>query len=64
MEEPDTGAPFGSLEEELEYWREQAARNKLRFGSAFPFKPPKRMDVLVQRHFSCSVLDKSVDDPD
>ncbi|TNM97107.1 nuclear distribution protein nudE homolog 1-like [Takifugu flavidus] len=27
MEEPDTGARFGSLEEELEYWREQAARN-------------------------------------
>lgn len=42
MEEPDTGAPFGSLEEELEYWREQAAHNKHRFGSAFLFKPPKK----------------------
>lgn len=40
MEEP--GAQFGSLEEELEYWREQAARNKHRFGSAFLFKPPKK----------------------
>lgn len=41
MEEPDTGARFGSLEEELEYWREQAARNNHRFGSTFLSKPPK-----------------------
>lgn len=42
MEEPDTGARFGSLEEELEFWREQAAHNKHRFDSASLFKPPKK----------------------
>lgn len=30
---------FGSLEEELEYWKDQAARNKQRFGPAFVSKP-------------------------
>lgn len=30
---------FGSLEEELEYWKDQAARNKQRFGPAFVAKP-------------------------
>lgn len=30
---------FGSLEEELEYWKEQAARSKQRFGPALVSTP-------------------------
>lgn len=43
MEEPDTGAGFGSVEEELEYWRDQAARNKHRL-----FKPFKHVCLKVK----------------
>lgn len=32
------GPGFGSLEDELEYWKDQAARNKQRFGPAFVLK--------------------------
>lgn len=39
MEEAD-GPGFGSPEEELRFWKDQAARNKQRLGPASGFKPP------------------------
>lgn len=38
MEEAD-GPGFGSPEEELRFWKDQAARNKQRLGPASGFKP-------------------------
>lgn len=40
---------FGSLEEELEYWKDQAARNKQRFGPAFVSKPFFSLNVWLLR---------------